>query len=34
MTEPWRKRLFWLIVTLVVAFVLISLYLGSSQLMG
>ncbi len=31
-TEPWRKRLFWLIVTLVVVFVLINLYLGSSQL--
>jgi hypothetical protein len=34
MTEPWRKRLFWLIVTLAVAFVLITLYLGSSQLTG
>ncbi len=33
MTEPWRKRLFWLIVTLVVAFVLLNLYLGSTQLM-
>jgi hypothetical protein len=34
MTEPWRKRLFWLIVTLGVAFVLIILYLGSSRLTG
>jgi hypothetical protein len=34
MTEPWRKRLFWLIVTLAVAIVLITLYLGSSQLTG
>jgi hypothetical protein len=33
-TEPWRKRLFWLIVTLVVVFVLINLYLGSTQLTG
>ena len=34
MTEPWRRRLFWLIATLLVAFVLVSLYLGSSQLTG
>ena len=34
MTGPWRRRLFWLIVTLAVAFVLISLYLGSSKLTG
>jgi hypothetical protein len=33
-TEPWRKQLFWLIVTLAVAFMLITLYLGSSQLTG
>ena len=32
MAEPWRKRLFWLIVTLAVAFVVITLYLGSSRL--
>jgi hypothetical protein len=32
-TEPnWRKRLFWLIATIVVAFVLISVYLSSTQL--
>jgi hypothetical protein len=34
-TEPnWRKRLFWLIATIVVAFVLISVYLSSTQLMS
>jgi hypothetical protein len=32
MTEPWRKRLFWLIAGLLIAFVLVNLYLGSSQL--
>jgi hypothetical protein len=30
----WRKRLFWLIASIVVAFVLISVYLSSTQLMS
>jgi hypothetical protein len=34
-SEPnWRRRLFWLIAGIVVAFVLISVYLSSSQLMS
>jgi hypothetical protein len=31
-TEPWRRRLFWLIVGLVGLFVLAAIYLGSTQL--
>jgi hypothetical protein len=32
-TEPnWRKRLFWLIAGIVVVFVLITVYLSSTQL--
>jgi hypothetical protein len=34
MTEPnWSKRLFWLIAGIVIALVLITVYLSSSQLM-